>query len=451
MAFSIQFLGATRVVTGSCFLVEAGDTKFLVDCGMYQGPDVEARNFEDFDFNPEEIDFMLLTHAHLDHCGMVPKLYRHGFKGEIYATLHTVQLAEIIMRDSAKIQENNYTQGIPWKFSKRVEIAYDMKDADQAVQSCAIVNFDETFAPAADLKITPKVAGHVLGAASFEIEYEGKTVVFSGDIGRVNQDLIDGFDLDYKKEVDYVLMESLYGGETHPNRSESVNEMVNIIRDTIERGGSVYIPCFAVQRTQEIINDLKLAKQSGALPEDLPVWLDSPMAQKVTDIYSAALDHSEESNFNFPGMNFVKYHRQSQKISKRKGQVIIAGSGMAEGGRILSHLIGNAGNPKNSFIFVGFQAEKTIGRSIVEGSKKVTIDEKQVEIKADVHHLHGFSAHGDTNDYVHWLKRYNTPKLKKTFLIHAEMDRADRMKKELEDLKIDHPYIPDRREKFYFE
>lgn len=451
MSFSIQFLGATRTVTGSNFLVEADDIKFLVDMGMYQGPTVEERNFEPLDFNPEEIDFVLLTHAHLDHTGLLPKLFRHGFQGDVYSTLHTAQIAEIIMRDSAKIQENNYAEGVPWKFSKRVEMVYDAKDADNAVHAFKVIDYDEEFEPVPGLKVTAKVAGHILGAASFEIEYQGKVVVFSGDIGRLNQDLIDGFDTDYSREVDYVLMESLYGGETHPNRAESVNELVRIISETIERGGSAYIPCFAVQRTQEILNDIKLAKQAGALPEELPVWLDSPMAQKVTDIYAAAMDHTEESKFNFPGLGFVRHHRKSQKLSKKPGQVVIAGSGMAEGGRILQHIVNNIGNEKNSFIFVGYQAEKTIGRAITEGATEITVEETQVSVKADVHHLRGFSAHGDTNDYIHWLKRYNGPKLKKTFLIHAEIDRADKMRDRMQEISLDHPYIPDRYEKIELE
>ncbi len=451
MSFSIKFLGATRTVTGSNFLVEADDVKFLVDMGMYQGPTVEERNFEPLDFNPEEIDFVLLTHAHLDHTGLLPKLFRHGYRGDVYATLHTAQIAEIIMRDSAKIQENNYAEGIPWKFSKRVELVYDAKDADDAVHALKVVNYDEEFEPVPGVKVTARVAGHILGAATYEVEYNGKVVVFSGDIGRLNQDLIEGFDTNYKREVDYVLMESLYGGETHPNRAESVNELVRIIKETIERGGTAYIPCFAVQRTQEILNDLKLAKQGGALPEDLPVWLDSPMAQRVTDIYSAALDHSQESNFNFPGLGFVRHHRKSQKLSKKRGQVVIAGSGMAEGGRILMHIMNNISDEKNSFIFVGYQAEKTLGRALIEGETQVEVDETQVQVKAGIYHLRGFSAHGDTNDYVHWLKRYNTPRLKKTFLIHAEMDRADRMRDHMKDISLDHPYIPDRGEKVELE
>jgi metallo-beta-lactamase family protein len=309
-----------------------------------------------------------------------------------------------------------------------------------------VVNFTEEFEPRPGLKITYVRAGHVLGAASIEVAFDDKLVVFSGDIGREKHILIPSFTPEVKNEADYVVMEALYGGVVHPERGESVNELVRIIQETLADGGSIFIPCFAVQRTQEILYDLKLAKQSGALPNDLPVWLDSPMAQKVTEVYTAALDHAEDSHFNFPGLKYVRNYRTSLKISRRPRQVIIAGSGMADGGRILSHLIANLKNSKNRVIFVGYQAEATIGRAIVDGAHEVMIDKLTVPVKARIHHLHGFSAHGDNDDYVAWLKRYASPKLKKTFLIHADIDRSEALKQNFEQLGLDHPYIPDRRE-----
>jgi metallo-beta-lactamase family protein len=446
MAISIQFMGAAKTVTGSCYLVTVGDVKFLVDCGMYQGPDVEGRNLLPFDFNAAEIDFVLLTHTHIDHSGMLPKLTKHGFTGPIYATLHTVQLATILMLDSAKIQESNFREAIPWKHAGVVQLVYNTEDAQNAIAQLKTISMDEPFSPAEGINVKYVHAAHVLGAASIEIEAEGKKIVFSGDIGRVNHDLIGGFDLDYKAEPDYVVMESLYGGQYHPSRPESVAEMMGYVRETLERGGSVFIPCFAVQRTQELLNDFKLAKQSGAIPEDVPIWLDSPMAQRVTEVYRSALDHGEESLFYFPGLRYVKTFRQSQKITNKPRQIILAGSGMADGGRIMFHLMNNLGNKKNSVIFVGYQAEATLGRELTTGAKTVVIEDKPVGVRAEIHQLQGFSAHGDTNDYLAWIKRYNSDQLKRIFLIHAEPERAEALKAEFEKLNIDHPYIPDWKE-----
>ncbi|MBL8015191.1 MAG: MBL fold metallo-hydrolase, partial [Candidatus Doudnabacteria bacterium] len=223
-------------------------------------------------------------------------------------------------------------------------------------------------------------------------------------------------------------------------------ELINAVNETLERGGSVFIPCFAVQRTQELLNDFKLAKQSGALGSDVPVWLDSPMAQRVTQIYHEALDHAEDSLFDFEELHWVSNFRQSQKISRRPGQIIMAGSGMADGGRILEHLVTNLGNSKNTVIFVGYQAEGTIGRQLVDGVKEIVVEDKLVQVRAKIVHLTGFSAHGDTNDYIAWVKRYNSPRLKKIMLVHAEPESAEALKQRFEQEGIDHPHIPQRFE-----
>lgn len=441
MSLSIQFLGAAETVTGSCYLVTTDQTKFLVDCGMFQGPDVESRNLDEFDFNPQEIDFVLLTHTHIDHSGLLPKLTKGGFRGQIYATMHTAQLVPILLLDSAKIQESNYREGIPWKHSGIMGIAYSTLDAETTIGLLRSVNMGEEFEPYPGMKVRYIHAGHVLGAASIEIEVDGKKIVFSGDIGRTHHELIGGFDTEHRWEPDYVIMESLYGGQIHPSRPESVKLLIDEIKYTIGSGGSVFIPSFAVQRTQEIIHDLKFAKQSGALAEDIPVWLDSPMAQKVTEIYREALDHGEDSLFNFPELRYIKAFRQSQKVSKKPGQIVIAGSGMADGGRIMEHLITNLPDPKDTVCFVGYQAEATTGRALTEGAKEVVIYDKAVRVKANIKHFQGFSAHGDTNDYLSWIKRYLSPNLKNIFLVHAEPERAEALRQRFEQEQIDHPHI----------
>ncbi len=447
MAISIQFMGAAKTVTGSCYLVTVDDLKFIVDCGMYQGPDVEQRNLLPFEFDASEVDFVLLTHTHIDHSGMLPKLTKHGFRGPIYATLHTVQLATILMLDSAKIQESNYREAIPWKHAGVVQLVYNTEDAQRTIGQLKTISMGESFNPAEGVNVKYVHAAHVLGAASIEIETQGKKIVFSGDIGRVNHDLIGGFDLDYRAEPDYVVMEALYGGQHHPKRPESVAEMMRFINEILADGGSVFIPCFAVQRTQELLNDFKIAKQSGVIAADVPVWLDSPMAQRVTEVYTAALDHGEESLFYFPELRYVKTFKQSQKITKKPGQIIIAGSGMADGGRIMFHLAANLSNKKNGVCFVGYQAEATLGRELTTGAKTITIEEKVVGVRAQIKQFFGFSAHGDTDDYLAWIKRYKSDKLKQIYLVHAEPERAEALKVEFEKDGIDHPYIPDWKEK----
>jgi metallo-beta-lactamase family protein len=447
----ITFEGAAGTVTGSCYLVETENSTFIVDCGMFQGPDVEARNLDDYEFDPSKVDFVLLTHSHMDHSGMLPKLVKHGFNGPIYATNHTIQITTELLYDSAKIQENNYSRGEFYgKFTKLQALVYDTNDAQKTISLFKAVSFDDEFDVNDSIKAKFIKAGHILGAASIEVtindEGKEKTILFSGDIGRVNSTIIDTFDPDYKSTPDYILMESLYGGEVHPTRTQSVQELIDIIKRTINNGGNVFIPVFAVERAQEILNDFKIAKQSGALPNDIPVWLDSPLAQRITNIYTQALQHSEDNIFDFPNLRYVTKYRQSLKLTNKKGNIILAGSGMADGGRIMTHLTTGLEDKKNAVIFVGYQAVGTLGRELVEGAETVIIGENRVRVKATVYYLHGFSAHGDTNDYMAWLKRHISGNLKRILLIHAEEDRASAMKKIIEDEKIDHPYVPEWKE-----
>lgn len=449
---SVEFFGAAKTVTGSNYLVKTNHGNFVVDCGMFQGPDVEHLNLEDLEYNAQELKFAMLTHAHMDHSGMLPKLIKNGFSGKIYATSNTIQLTTELLLDSAKIQENNFQRGEFYgKYTQIKAIVYNTQTALATISMFSAVAFDRSFEPVPGIKITYIVAGHILGAASIlvEVEDEGviKKIVFSGDIGRVQSPIIPTFNSQFSYNADYVIMESLYGGQVHVDRIVSAQKLVEIIDETTKHGGNAFIPCFAVQRAQEILSDIKDAKEKRELDNDLPVFLDSPLAQRITGIYSRALSNQRDSEFDFDNLIYVKKAKQSAKITNQSGQVILAGSGMADGGRIMDHLIKALPNKKHSVIFVGFQAEGTLGRKLVEGEKKVLIGTKSIDVKAKIYQLEGFSAHGDTNDYTLWLNSFLNQNLKKIFLVHAEIDRSTAFQEHLVGLGIDNSYIPNFKEK----
>lgn len=447
----IEFHGAAKTVTGSNYLVKTEKGNFIVDAGMFQGPDVEYRNLEQYAYNPAEADFVLLTHAHIDHSGMLPKLYKNGFRGKIYGTNHTIQIATLLLMDSAKIQENNFKRGETFgKYTDKVEYVYNSFDAEETTRLFESVHFSDEFEPIPGIKVKFIRAGHILGAASIEVDIEdsngNKKIMFSGDIGRKYSPLIDTFDPDYRSNPDYVLIESLYGSSVHPNRNDNVEDMIRVINETLDKGGNVFIPTFSVQRTQEVLHDLKLAQEEGKLDKNQPVWLDSPLAQKVSYIYLTALHGKDESLFTFDSLRFVKRSQQSRALTKKKGQIILAGSGMADGGRILSHLQEGLANPRNTVLFVGYQAEGTIGRQLKEGAREIVIDKTKVAVKARIVAYEGFSAHGDKEDYKMWIERFHTDKLKKVFLVHAEEEQSEAFDKELDKIGIMNSHIPDWKE-----
>ena len=466
----ITFLGAAETVTGSSYLVETEKYKFLVDCGMFQGPEVEERNFDSLEFDPQQIDFVILTHTHIDHSGLLPKLFKAGFRGEIYMTVPTSHLAEILLMDAAKIQENNYMNGEvgrlfrtrPKGYKKVISdleegMLYSTRDSLKAIESFKTVKLDTENNLREGLSVTLINAGHILGAASVLIKVDGKSILFSGDIGHKEQRLVRPFDTEKKIEADYVVMESLYGGITHQDRKEAEETLIDLINRTLKRNGNVMIPAFAVQRTQEILYLLKMAKKESLIQHNVQVYLDSPLAFKATKIYTASqnylndevkqLHKNKDNPFSFPKLKIVHKHKQSLKISTAGPSVIIAGSGMANGGRILNHLASGLTNGKNTVIFVGYQAEETLGRELTEGAKQLKIGKKVVQVRAEIHKLFGFSAHGDDGDLLDFVGRLNKDKLKKIFLTHAEVERSENFSKELEEKGIE-SVVPEWKESF---
>jgi metallo-beta-lactamase family protein len=440
---TITFKGAAQIVTGSSYLLNVDNLNILIDFGLFQGQNEQVYNFNPLNFDPSEIDAVLLTHAHLDHCGLLPLLIKRGFKGPIYSTIQSKQIAEVILLDSAKIQELNAIK------TNSNEI-YNTLDALATLSQFQEVDYN-SLVSFKSLSFSFLNVGHVLGAASIIINTSEGSILFSGDIGRVDQSILNGLDkFDNKKyQPKFIVMESLYASLSHESRDSSNLQLLNIIKETIAKEGSVFIPVFALHRAQEMLNILKHFFEQGHLSNDIDVYLDSPMALKITNIYknnsslfSPEFSKSNKSDpFNFDNLSLIKKSKKSIKISNKRKSIILAGSGMAEGGRIVRHLFSALNNTSNSIVFVGFQAEGTLGRALCDGNKKVLIDSKEVLVKARVSQLHGYSAHGDNEDLLYWLNSFGHKNLNKVFLVHSEKERAQNFQSQLNEFKIN-SYIP---------
>lgn len=468
----IQFLGAARTVTGSSFLVQTGGTRILVDCGMFQGVGVEKFNYDEFDVDPKSIHAVLLTHSHLDHCGLIPKLYRYGFRGKVFMTPPTRHVVEYMLLDSAKVQGIRHKEASKSRKHKGWEIVskkeenildqkpiYDTSDVLGVLKGFRVLHFGKAVKVAKNIECTYLRAGHALGAASIllRIQEGGKnrTILFSGDIGNPRQLLDTQFD--YAKNADYIVMESLYGGRYHEDRKENESEIAEVITKTISERGNVIIPAFTYQRSQEMLALLRLFFDEKKIPGNIPVYLDSPLAIKITNVYKqfysylSSKIHAKYKTgtqlFNADNFVFLKSNRESIKIRKKPGSIILAGHGMCVGGRVIFHLIEKLPDPHSSVLFVGYQAEGTTGREIVDGAKKVFVDETEVPVRANIHRYSAFSAHADHNDLLHWLEQVDKKKVRKVFLVHAEEEMGLAFKRAITQ-KGYTAVVPKRRQQF---
>lgn len=409
----IQFFGATKTVTGSCFLLSTNGQNIVIDCGLFQEDEKEYLNYEPFAFNPRKIDFLVLTHAHLDHSALVPKIVKEGFRGKIYTTPATKDLLGIMLFDALKVQRNEHQKRLLYEEENIIDALKHIETLPYERE----LNLDR-------IKLKFLDAGHILGSATVLIEANGKKIAFSGDIGRTGYPILR--DPMPPQVVDYLILESTYGNRLHKSLDESINELVQAIKETFSRGGNVIIPAFAVGRTQDILYILNRAVRQG-LMEPINVYLDSPLAEEATRIYLShpeLFDEEALSELRNPKKTSIKLHfmktvEDSKKLNSiRSNAVIIAGSGMCQGGRIAYHLYHNIEREECSIVFVGFQARGTLGRKIVDGEKHVPILGKMMQVKARVYTIGGFSAHADQRELLDWLSNIRTKP--EVFLVHGE-------------------------------
>ena len=441
----ITFLGATKTVTGSNFLLEAAGKKIIIDCGLYQGKALEEReNYEDFAYNVQDIDFMLLTHAHIDHSGKIPKLYNDGYRNPIYATKATCDLCSIMLPDSGHIQEMENE----WRNRKRqrkgeksLPPLYTAQDALKCLELFKPVKYDEIIELDPNINVRFNDAGHMLGSSIIEIwareEGETKKIVFTGDLGNNDIPLLGAPTM--MENADFLVMESTYGGRLHMRNDDKAEMFLNIVSETLDKGGNVIIPSFAVGRTQEILYEINKLKENRNDEEFLkkyetlmkaPVYVDSPLAISATEIFRQNTDlfdeevrqriESGDNPLEFPSLHFTQTAEESRALNESTvPSIIISASGMCEVGRIKHHLKHNLWDPKNTILFVGYQAPGTLGARIVSGEKKVKIFGEEVAVNARIEYIEGYSGHADQEWLLNFIYSFlNKPK--HIFLVHGE-------------------------------
>lgn len=434
----LKIFGAAEEVTGSNYMVEAGSKRVLIDCGLHQGRDEDVRNQEPFRYDPASIDAVLLTHAHIDHTGRVPLLVKQGFKGKIYATLPTVELTEVLWWDSARLMreeaawktKKNFRKGLP-----EVLPLFEEQDVAAALDHLSPVTYDDKIELFPGIAVRFRDAGHIMGSAILEIwlkeNDQDVKIVFSGDLGP--QKTVMERSPAAITDADYVVIESTYGDREHKTNEESRKEFQGLMKEILSKKGKVFIPTFVVDRAQRVMYELMLLQDQG-ISSDMPIYFDSPMGVKATRIYEDHLDlcsgeiqeyrHGGKHPFSPDRLKYVSDVEESQAINEVKHAIILAGSGMCNGGRIVHHLKHGIWNPENHVVFVGYQAAGTLGRRLVDGQKKLRIAGEDVTVRAQLHTINGFSAHADRRDLLAWAENFSesSPTF---FVTHGEPKAAN--------------------------
>ena len=464
----LQFWGAAQTVTGSMHLVEADGQRLLLDCGMAQGRREEAKKLNsEFPFNPEKIDAVVLSHAHLDHSGKLPMLVKKGFSGSIFSTSATRDLCSAMLADSASLQEmdakyvnrQNEKQGLPF-----IKPLYTLHDVARTMRLFQTVEFQRPLQILPGIKMTFRNAGHILGSASVALEIAESrdkkkvtNLAFTGDLGRRGAAVVK--DPDIIDRADVLITESTYGGRDHGPMDEAQKNLARVVKETANNGGLLIIPAFAVGRTQDVVYHLHELMQSGEIPQ-MPVYVDSPLATNITEIFRAHPECYDEETEQLLmqdggddpfGFNMLRYTRSTEESKKlnniRRPAIIISASGMCEGGRVLHHLRRNIGDPNTTVLFVGFQAENTLGRKLLRGDKTARIYGEVHEVRARMEKIDGYSAHADEGELLDFIDAIpNRPK--HVFVVHGEPDATAAMAVGLARLGIENITIPERGERF---
>ncbi|QGT99560.1 Metallo-beta-lactamase family protein, RNA-specific [Candidatus Syntrophocurvum alkaliphilum] len=455
----IKFYGAAKTVTGSFFVIETKDIKFGVDCGLFQGSkEIKERNYQDFIINPKTLDFLILSHAHIDHSGLIPKLCKQGFTGPIYCSHATEDLVSVMLPDSGYIQEmevQRKNRKLKRAGKLLLEPIYTADDARKCLAQFRSLSLDESIQVSDNIEMRLRDAGHILGSSIIELwieEEEKKTkIVFTGDLGNNNQPIVK--DPTIIENADYVVVESTYGNRLHKGNYSRVDNLIEVIDYTMQKGGNLIIPAFAVERTQDLLYDLNHLYKKGQLNPNIDICVDSPLAIAATQIFQKSIEYYDDSTrqllesgnhpLKTPNLKFTKTTEESMQLNNiEKNAIIISASGMCEAGRIKHHLKHNLWRPESTILFVGFQAQGTLGRKIVDGEKLVRIHGENVAVKADIFSLEAYSAHADKAGILAWLKNFRVPP-HAVFLVHGEENSqialADLIKSEINTCV----YIPD--------
>lgn len=423
----LTFYGGAQSVTGSNYLLETGDVRILIDCGLFQGStEADAKNYEKFPYDPAALTAVFITHSHADHTGRLPKLYKEGFRGTMYATPPTLDITSVALPDNLSLMTEQ---------ARKIhhEPLFSQQDLNGIMDLGRGVEYDKEIKLGEGVTAVLHDSGHILGSSTIEIRAEGKKIYFSGDLGNPPTPLLKTFE--YPLDADYIVIESAYGNRVHEDRSTRREKLKSVVKSTIEHGGVLLIPSFAMERTQELLSELNGMHNAGEIP-DVPIFLDSPLAIRLTEVYqkypryfnieAQQLIESGDDLFNFPGLRYTRTSEESKLINGVPApKIIIAGSGMSTGGRILHHEIRYLPDPNSTMLFIGFQVEGTLGRKIFDGEKEVTIMGEKVPVHCHIEAIGGYSAHADQPMLLSWLAAGAAGgKLKKVFTVQGEADSA---------------------------
>lgn len=451
----LTFYGGTKIVSGANYLLETGETKILVDCGLIQGSNFgEKQNYEPFPYNPKEIEAVLITHAHIDHIGRLPRLYKEGFRGKIFSTAPTKDFAEDLLIDSEHLLTKDAEE-------KKLQPIYNLDDVNKIMPLWETVDYHQKFkigAAAEGFQIEFYDAGHIIGSSFIVVSGENKKIVFSGDLGNISEPLVK--DTEVITDADYALVESAYGGRIHEASEARKDLLEDLIEETVKNKGVLMIPAFAMERTQELLFELNELVENGRIPK-VPIFIDSPLAIKLTSVYKKYSENPEyfdkeaislfrqnDTIFNFPGLKMTLTTEQSKEINDVPApKIIIAGAGMSNGGRILHHERRYLSNPKSAILFIGYQVSGSLGRRILDGAKMVKIFGEEIPVRCRVENISGYSAHADQLKLINWLRPMRL-KLKKVFIVQGEEDQMIPLSQKIRDELAVETVIPSFGDEF---